>query len=120
MKRNLQLYLNDIYTNSKEILIFIQGLSYEKFIDDKKTVYAVMRALEIIGEAAKQIPISFRKKYPEVEWKNMAGLRDVLIHEYFGINHAVIWQIIDNKLPSLIVQLEKIIEEYKLSQNSIF
>jgi len=120
VKRNLQLYLNDIYNNSKQILEFVKGMTYDNFINDTKTVYAVMRALEIIGEASKKVPLSFRKMYPLIEWRNMSGLRDVLIHEYFGINHIVIWQIIDSKIPSLIKNLNQILQEYNSKQNSIF
>jgi len=73
--------------NSEE---FVRGLKYEEFIRDQKTVYAVVRALEIIGEAVRKIPAPVRNRYPEIPWKNMAGMRDKLIHEYFGVNLRIV------------------------------
>ena len=75
MKRDITLFLNDIFNNSKQILDFVDEMSYEDFAKDNKTIYAVIRALEIIGEAVKHIPADIKKRNPNIEWKNIAGMR---------------------------------------------
>jgi len=81
MKREAGDYIEDIINAMEKSTNFIKDLSYKKFIQDDKTVFAVVRALEIIGEAVKSIPNNLRKKYPEIPWKDMAGMRDKVIHE---------------------------------------
>ena len=85
-------------------------MSYESFINDKKTIDAVVRNLEIIGEATKGIPETIRVKNPEIEWQRIVGLRNVLIHQYSGIDLEVVWDIIVNKLPLLQKQITHILE----------
>ena len=75
---------------------------------DQKTVDAVVRNLEIVGEAVKKVPESIRLQNPDVDWKKIGGLRDILIHEYFGIDHDIIWDIIQNKLPALMKRVQEI------------
>jgi uncharacterized protein with HEPN domain len=74
---------------------------------------AFVRSLEIIGEAAKQIPLDFRNQYPDVEWRAMTGLRDVLIHRYFGINYDIVWDVVTNAIPALHRQVEEMIRREK-------
>ena len=83
-----------LLNNSKE-------LSFEVFSNDQTLIRAYARSLEIIGEASKKIPSSFKKKHPEIEWKGMAGMRDKLIHDYFGIDLEIVWDVIQSKLPHL-------------------
>jgi uncharacterized protein with HEPN domain len=120
MKRDISLYLNDIYNSATDIITFIMEMSYDDFQQDKKTILAVTKSFEIIGEAVKHIPQGFKKKYPTIEWKNMAGLRNLLVHEYFGIDLPVIWNVIESKLPALIIDFKRIIDEYKLENPELF
>ncbi|MEN6513803.1 DUF86 domain-containing protein [Methanoculleus sp.] len=99
--RNTLDYLDDILDAVEKIEIFTRGMSYEEFSGDDKTVYAVTRALEVIGEAAKCIPREIRENYPGYPWAEMAGMRDKLIHAYFGINRAIIWRTIRDDIPPL-------------------
>ena len=93
------MFLEDIVEACKAIQQYIEGMSYEGFVADRKTVDAVVRNLEVIGEAVKNVPESMRLSYPQVEWRKMAGLRDILIHEYFGVDTEIVWDIVKNKVP---------------------
>jgi uncharacterized protein with HEPN domain len=99
--RDYKLYLDDILEATKRIEKYIKGLTLEKLKKDDLVVDGVVRNLEIIGEAAKNIPANIKEKHTEIEWKKIAGLRDILAHEYFGIDLEVVWDIIRNKLPAL-------------------
>ena len=88
----------------------------ESFREDKKTVFAVVRALEIIGEATTKISETVKNHHKEVPWKNMAGMRNKLIHEYFGVNMVVIWKTIKEDLPDLKIKIAKILEDLKITK----
>ena len=88
---------------------FIQGMSYDHFTTDKKTFNAVLRSIEVIGEAAKHIPENLRSKYPTIPWKEMAGMRDKVIHFYFGVNREAVWLAAKERIPALRPLLEKIL-----------
>ena len=109
MPRDYKVYLDDILEASTKIRDYTSGLTLEGFRSDTKTLDAVVRNLEVIGEAAKKVPDDVRSRYPDVEWKKIAGLRDILIHEYFGIDVNIIWDILKNKLPHLDEQVRKIL-----------
>ncbi|MEW6180287.1 MAG: DUF86 domain-containing protein [Chloroflexota bacterium] len=98
--------------NSRKALLFVEGVDFESFINDEKTLYAIIRAIEVIGEAAKKVPLEFRETYPQIPWREIAATRDKLIHEYFGINHRVIWNTVKEDLPGLIIELEKILRDF--------
>lgn len=87
------------------------GLDFESFAKDDKTIFAVIRALEIIGEASRKIPKAVRSRYPDVPWKDMAGMRDKLIHDYFGVDLRVVWKTVQKDLPPLRSILDQIIQK---------
>ena len=86
------------------------NLTKDDFLSDETLKRAVVRSLEIIGEATKKIPADFKYKWKSVEWKNMAGMRDKLIHDYMGINYSIVWDVLKNKIPLLYPQVLEIIE----------
>jgi len=94
-------YLADIQEASQNISQFISGMTWDEFAQDQKTIYAMVRAFEIIGEAAKKVPLSVRKRHAKVPWKQMAGMRDKLIHEYFGVNYEVLWKTAQEDIPPM-------------------
>ena len=110
MKREYEDYLRDILENAEKALSFVQGMDYDGFCTDDKAVYAVIRALEIIGEAARQIPEDVRQSNPEIQWREMAAMRNKLTHEYFGVNTKVIWRTVQEDLPVIILLLKKMLK----------
>jgi uncharacterized protein with HEPN domain len=100
-KRDYTDYVEDIITAIADIEQFVKGMEFEEFSKDKKTVFAVVRAIEIIGEAARQIPESLKDKHTEVPWKEMAGIRNKIAHEYFGVDVEVIWNTVKENIPQL-------------------
>ena len=111
--RDYRLYLDDILEASKRIEKYIKGFTLRRLKKDSLVIDGVVRNLEIIGEAAKKIPTNIREKYPDIEWKKIAGLRDVLAHEYFGLDLEVVWDIIENKLPILRKKIALVLKEMK-------
>jgi len=111
MKREVGDYIEDIISATGKVMDFVKNISYEEFIQDDKTVFAVVRALEIIGEAAKNIPDDIRKNYPEIPWKDMTGMRDKVIHEYFGVKLSIVWGAVKEEIPPLKPIFEKILRD---------
>ncbi len=103
-------FLADTKEAVLRINAYTQDLSYEQFLEDKKTQDAVVRNLEIIGEAAKNISEELKKKYPQIRWKDLAGVREKLIHHYFGVNFDIVWNIVKQELPDVLSQLEEILK----------
>jgi uncharacterized protein with HEPN domain len=104
-------YLKHIKDECSFILSVIpEGFSKDEFLADETLKRAVVRSLEIIGEASKKIPADFKIKWSSVKWKNMAGMRDKLIHDYMGINYSIVWDVMKNKIPELYPQILEIIE----------
>jgi len=111
MKRDSWLYLRDMLDAIESIQAFVQGMDFEAFQADDKTASAVLRKLEVIGEAAKHVPGSIRQRYPEVPWKEMAGMRDRLIHAYFGVDYQLVWKTIQERLPRVKTIIQRILEK---------
>jgi uncharacterized protein with HEPN domain len=99
-------YLNDIREAAQKAIEFLGQRSVAEFIADEKTVFAVVRALEIIGEATKRIPNDLRQQHPEIPWRAMAGITDKLIHDYITVNREIVWKTVREDLPPLINQLD--------------
>ena len=100
-KRSYKLFFQDIISSIEKIEEYIHKISYEEFIENKMMYDAVIRNLEIIGEATKNIPDNIKKQYPNLPWKRMSGLRDIVAHEYFGIDTTIIWKVITQNLPEV-------------------
>ena len=111
MSRDYRLYLEDILEAAQKIENYTEGLSFQQFIQDEMRLDAVLRNLEIIGEATKNLPSELRDKYPAVDWRKVAGLRDIVIHAYFNIDNNIIWDIVQNKLPDLQSYVATILEQ---------
>ena len=111
MPRDSRVYLDDILDATRKITVYTGGLSKAAFLEDEKTLDAVIRNLEVIGEAVKKLPENLRAKHSAVEWKKIAGLRDILIHEYFGLDAEIVWDIVQNKVPALDREVRMMLNE---------
>jgi len=111
--RDLTLFINDILTSINNIESFAKKLTKEKLLREELYQSAIIRQIEIIGEAVKNLPDSFRKKYPEISWNKIAGMRDIVIHSYFKVDLDAVWNVVKRDLPELKKEMKKIIEDMK-------
>ncbi len=111
MHQNFKVYFQDILNAINKIEKYTEDINFEKFSENELIQDGVIRNLEIIGEAVKHIPEDIKKDYPEIEWRKIAGLRDILIHAYFGIDIEIIWDILKNKIPELKTRIERILSK---------
>jgi len=109
--RNGSLYLKDILAAIEAIYAFVEDMDFKSFRDDDKTTSAVIRKFEIIGEASKNIPTEIKEQYPSIPWKDMAGMRDRLIHFYFGVDYELVWKTIKKRIPSIKPLLSQILKD---------
>ncbi len=109
MPRRPEVHLEDMLAATQKVEQYVAGLTREQLAADSKTLDAVVRNLEVIGEAAKNVPEDIQAAHPEIEWRKMAGLRDILIHRYFGIDVEIIWDVLQHKLPRLAAQVRRIL-----------
>lgn len=105
--------LQDIDVMIKKIEMFTRDYTFNKFKNDEKTVFAVIRCFEVLGEAVKNIPEKIKKQYPDIPWKRIAGMRDKLIHEYFGVEYETLWETIRIRIPEIKILYKKVMDDYK-------
>ena len=107
MSKEPKEYLRHIHDECLYIISVSENLLFEDFMEDETLKRAVVRSLEIIGEATKKIPADFKVKWNSIQWKNMAGMRDRLIHDYIGVNYAIVWDVMKNKIPDMNKQISE-------------
>lgn len=112
-KRPLKLFFDDIIEAINEIEDFVAGMDFDEFVKDKKTYNAVIRSFEVIGEAVVHIPKELREKHNEINWQEIIGMRNIVIHEYFGTDDRIIWHAAKNDAPKLKSQIQNITDNYK-------
>ena len=112
-KRGPQEYLVDMREAIVRIQSYTAGITYGQFLADSKTQDAVVRNIEILGEAAKHLPATLTGAHPEVEWKAIAGMRDKLVHDYFGLNVGILWDVLTTKLPGLLKHIDDIVPDVR-------
>ena len=110
MKKETLIFIQHILDSIEKIEKFMQGVNEKDFYKDEKLQDAIVRRIEVIGEAVKNIPIGFRNKYSNIPWIKIAGMRDKLMHHYFGINLKTVWKVIEKDIPKLKREIKKIME----------
>ncbi len=113
MKRDYKLFINDILDSIEKIESFVIEMSFDEFMKDEKTKSAVIREIEVIGEATKNIPSTIRQKYKEIPWTDMAKMRDKIIHFYFGIYYEIVWKTIKERLPEIKHKIRTVLKNDK-------
>jgi uncharacterized protein with HEPN domain len=111
MTRDYVLYLSDIIENIKQAETFVASMTFEEFTSDRKTIYAVIRCFEIIGEATKNVPDHIQACRPDIPWSDMARMRDKCIHGYWGIKYQIIWNAIKEELPTITAQITTLLSD---------
>jgi uncharacterized protein with HEPN domain len=104
-------YLGDIQEAMQRITAYIAGMAYEQFLKDIKTQDAVVRNLEVIGEATKSLSETLRRTHTHIPWKDLAGVRDKMIHHYFGVNYEIVWTIARKEVPELMPSISRLLSE---------
>lgn len=111
MPRDAGLYIEDMIEAAARLASYTDGLGFESFVGDRRTIDAVVRNLEILGEAAKRVPESMRARASEVDWRKIAGMRDVLAHAYFQIDCEIVWDAATSKVPGIVPSLRRLLAE---------
>ena len=118
MKRTPLEYVRDIHDALGKAKSFTEGMEYSAFVQDERTIFAVVRALEIVGEATKNVPDELRRRFPEVPWRVMAGMRDVLIHGSFDVNTEVVWKTATERAPQVLPSVKQCIEGLEVEEEA--
>ncbi|MBF0465735.1 MAG: DUF86 domain-containing protein [Nitrospirae bacterium] len=110
MNRDISLFAKDILESIEKAEEFVRSMSYESFVEDDRTIYAVIKCIEIIGEAAKHIPKPIRNKFRTIPWKDMSGMRDKVVHLYFGVKLDMVWLAVKEELPEIKNDIKHLLE----------
>jgi uncharacterized protein with HEPN domain len=113
MKKSSVIFLKHIEESIDFVIEYSKGMSFSQFKKDIKIQDAILRRIEIIGEAVKKLPVEITLKYPDVRWSQIAGMRDKLIHQYFGVDLEIVWNVVREEIPELKTRIKKILEEEK-------
>lgn len=111
MPRDIVLYIEDIIESTENIFSYVKGLSFTEFERDQKTIDAVIRNFQIIGEAARKLPEELTNNYPDIQWRRIIAMRNLIIHQYFGVEMSVVWATIKDDLPLFQKQIKKLLDE---------
>ncbi len=117
MSRDVRIYLEDILESASRVLEYAEHMEFDDFLANKMAYDAILRNLELIGEAAKNVPNEIRGHYSQVEWRKIAGLRDVLVHQYFGLEDETLWNIVKTEVPELLEQVKRILASESKNQD---
>ena len=112
-KRTPELLLEDILEAAIKVQKFTQGITFDQFLLDEKTIDAVIRNFEIIGEASNRLSPDFKAKHEHIDWVRIKGFRNRIVHDYFGIDHSIVWKIIQSLLPELILSIRNALKKKK-------
>ena len=117
-KREVIDFLENTLNAMEKAELFITDMTYEEFIKDEKTIFAVIRAIEVIGEALKHVPSELRQKFSDIPWRDITGMRDILVHEYFGVDHETVWETVKTDIPSIKPLLVELLDNLKTKRGA--
>jgi uncharacterized protein with HEPN domain len=117
-ERECRDFLEDILRYMRYAENFVKGYSFEEFAEDEKTIIALVKCIEVVGEASKRIPEEVRREYPAVPWRDMAGIRDRLVHGYFSVDRGIIWKTATEEFPEIRPHIEAILKDIDSRQGS--
>jgi len=116
MKRNVEIYIKDIIEYMERAENHIRNFQLDQFLKDDKTCDAVIRCIEVIGEAAKNIPEEIRTRYPSISWRDLAGMRDKIIHSYFTVDFETVWLVVKEDIPRLKPMVKKVLDKIEKTE----
>lgn len=114
VKREIRDYIEDVLDAMDKAMSFVSNMSFDEFTKDDKSAFAVIRAIEIIGEAVKKVPLGVRKKYLNIPWREMAGMRDKMIHGYFGVDAGIVWETVKTRIPAIQPLFKRVLNDLNI------